>query len=76
MLDSDHAALAQVQNALVDAQQLYNVQKKKVDRLAAAGAPTDDATDALGLLELYLAILQRHRDHLFAAAARKRDQKG
>jgi hypothetical protein len=75
MLDDDYAGLARVQNALVNAQQLYDGQKRKLDRLAAAGAPTHDATDALGLLELYLAILQRHRDHVFAAAARKRDQK-
>jgi hypothetical protein len=75
MLDNDHAALAQVQNALVNAQQLYDAQKRKLDRLMAAGTPTHDATDALGLLELYLAIIQRHRDYVFAAAARKRDQR-
>jgi hypothetical protein len=27
------------------------------------------------LLELYVTILQRHRDHIFAAAARKCDPK-
>jgi hypothetical protein len=30
MLDNDHAALAQVQNALVNAQQLYDAQKRKL----------------------------------------------
>jgi hypothetical protein len=50
MLDNDHAALAQVQNALVNAQQLYDAQKRKLDRLMAAGTPTHDATDALGYL--------------------------
>jgi hypothetical protein len=75
MLDNDYAALARIQNALVDAQQMYDEQKRKLDRLAKVGTPTHDATDTLGLLELYLAILQRHRDHVFAAAARKHDQK-
>ena len=52
MLDNDHAALAQVQNALVNARQLYDGQKRNVNRLAATGAPTHDATHARGLLEL------------------------
>ena len=64
-----------VQNALVNAQQIYNEQKGKLDRLLTAGKPTRDATDTLGLLEVYLAILQSNRDSVFAAAARKRDLK-
>jgi hypothetical protein len=75
MLDDEYVGLARVQNALIQAQQLYDEQKRKLDRLAAEGAPTHDAIDTLGLLELYLAILQRHRDYVFAAAARKLDQK-
>jgi hypothetical protein len=75
MIDNDYVGLARVQNALAHAQQIYDEQKRKHDRLAAAGAPTHDAADTLGLLELYLTILQRHRGYVFAAAARKRDQK-
>lgn len=74
MIDNDCTTLARVQNSLVHAQQIYDEQKNKLDRLAKAGTPTHDATDTLGLVELYLAILQRHRDNVFAAAARKRDQ--
>jgi hypothetical protein len=75
MLDSDHAALARIQNALVNEQEIYAEQKRKLYRLATAGAPTHDASDTLGLLETYLAILQRHRDYVFAAAARKSEKK-
>ena len=74
MVESDYAALARVQNALVNAQQIYDEQKRKLDRLATAGKPSRDAIDTLGLLEVYLAILQSHREYVFAAAARKRDQ--
>jgi hypothetical protein len=75
MREDDYAALARVQNALVDAQQIYDEQKRKLDRLVTAGKPTGDATDTFGLLEVYVAILQSHRDYVFAAAARKRHQK-
>jgi hypothetical protein len=75
MLDNDHAALARVQNALVNAQGMYDEAKRKLDRLGTGDKLTEDAKDTLGFLELYLTILQRHRDHVFAAAARKGDQK-
>jgi hypothetical protein len=75
MHEGDYAALARVQNALVNAEQIHDEQKGKLDRLATAGKPTRDATDTLGLLEVYLAILQRHRDYVFAAAARNHDQR-
>lgn len=71
MIDNDYVGLARVQNALVHAQQIYDAQERKLDRLAAAGTLTHDAIDTLGLLELYHTILQRHRDCIFAAAARK-----
>jgi hypothetical protein len=50
MIDNDYVGLARVQNALAHAQQIYDEQKRKHDRLAAAGAPTHDAADTLGLL--------------------------
>jgi hypothetical protein len=75
MREDDYAALARVQNALANAEQIYDEQKRKLDRLVSAGKPTRDATDTFGLLEVYLAILRSHRDYVFAAAARKRDQK-
>jgi hypothetical protein len=75
MHEKDYAALARVQNALVNAQQICDEQKRKLDRLATAGTPTRDAADTLGLLEVYLAILQRHRDYVFAAAARNLDKR-
>jgi hypothetical protein len=76
MREDDCAAFARVQNALVNAQQIYDEQERRLDRLVTAGKPTGDATDAFGLLEVYVAILQSHWDYVFAAAARKRHQKG
>jgi hypothetical protein len=75
MLDNDYAVLARVQKALVDAQRMHDEEKKRLDRLATAGNPTDSANEIFGFLELYVAILQRHRDYLFATAARRRDRK-
>ena len=46
MSEEDCAALARVQNALVNAQQIYNEQKGKLDRLITAGK-TRDATNTL-----------------------------
>jgi hypothetical protein len=75
MIDSDYPGLACVQNALANAQQIYDEQERKLDRMAAAGMLTHDAIDTLGLLELYVTILRRHRDYVFAAAARKGNPK-
>jgi hypothetical protein len=75
MLDDNQTALARVQSALVNAEHIYNEEKRRLGRTTAACKQTQTDNEALGLLEAYLAILQRHRDNLFAVAARKHDHK-
>jgi hypothetical protein len=71
VLDDDQVALARAQIGLVKAQQLFNDEKTNVDRLKSAGKDTRDGEQTLGLLETYVAILERHRDNLFATIARR-----
>ena len=74
VLDDDQLALARTQSGLVKAQQLFNDEKTNVDRMKSAGKDRRAAEQTLGLLEIYVTILERHRDNLFATIARRLQQ--
>jgi hypothetical protein len=69
VLDDDQVALARAQSGLVKAQRLFNDEKTNVDRLKSAGKDARDGEQTLGLLEIYVTILERHRDNFFATTA-------
>ena len=47
-----------------EARRLFADRKLRVDRLMAAGEDAREAQQTLGLLELYLSILERHSEYL------------
>ena len=47
-----------------EARRLFGDQKRRVDRLTAAGEDAREAEQPLGLLEVYLSILERHSEYL------------
>jgi hypothetical protein len=71
MLADYRTALARAQRGLVEAQQHLDAEKAKIEKLKLAGRDTQDAQQTLNFLDIYVSILERHRDTLFAMAARK-----
>jgi hypothetical protein len=64
MLEDNQFALSHALNGVNEAKRLFADQKLKVDRLMAAGDDGREAQQTLGLLEVYLSILERHSEHL------------
>jgi hypothetical protein len=64
MLEDNQFALSHVRNGVNEARRLFADQKARVDRLMAKGEDAREAEHTLGLLELYLSILERHSEHL------------
>jgi len=64
MLEDNQFALSHARNGLSEAKRLFADQKLKVDRLMAAGEGAREAQETLGLLEVYLSILETHSEHL------------
>ncbi len=64
MLEDNQFALSHALNGVNEAKRLFADQKLKVDRLMAAGDDAREAQHTLGLLEVYLSILERHSEHL------------
>jgi hypothetical protein len=64
MLENDRIALSHVRNAVNEARRLFGDQKLRIDRLAASGENAGTAQETLGLLEVYLLILERHSECL------------
>ena len=64
MLENNQIALSHVRNGVNEAERLFADQKLRVDRLMAAGEDAREAQQTLGLLEVYLSILERHSEHL------------
>ena len=56
--------LSHVRDGVNEARRLFADQKLKVDRLMAAGEDSQDAQQTLGLLEVYLSILEKQGEHL------------
>jgi hypothetical protein len=64
MLEDTQFVLSHVRNGMIEARRLFADQKLKVDRLMAAGEDSQDAQQTLGLLEVYLSILEKQGEHL------------
>ena len=64
MLEDNHFVLSHVRNGVNEAKRLFADQKLRVDRLMAAGEEAQEAQQMLGLLEVYLSILERHSEYL------------
>lgn len=64
MLENNQFALSHARNGVNEAKRLFADQKLRVDRLTAAGQDTREAQQTLGLLEVYLSILERHSEYL------------
>ena len=64
MLEDNQFALSHARNGVSEAKRLFADQKLRVDRLMAAREDTREAQQALGLLEVYLSILERHSEYL------------
>ena len=64
MLGDDQFALIHARNGVNEARRLFADQKVRVDRSMAAGEDTREAEQTLGLLEVYLSILERHSAYL------------
>jgi hypothetical protein len=64
MLEDDQVVLSHVRNAVNEAKRFIGDQKLRVDRLAASGENSVTAQETLGLLEVYLSILERHNEYL------------
>ena len=64
MLEDNQFALSHVRNGVNEAKRLFADQKLRVDRLMATGEDAREAEHTLGLLEVYLSILERHSEHL------------
>ena len=64
MLENNQFALSHVRNAVNEAKRLLGDQKARVDRLVAKGENSGEAQETLGLLEVYLSILEKHSEHL------------
>ena len=64
MLEDNQFVLSHVRNGVNEARRLFADQKLRVDRSMAAGENSRDAQQTLGLLEVYLSILERHSEYL------------
>ena len=64
MLEDNQFALSHVRNGVNEARRLFADQKPRVDRPMAKGEDAREAQHTLGLLEVYLSILERHSEHL------------
>ena len=64
MLENNEFVLSHVRNGVNEAKRAFANQKLRVDRLIAAGEDAREAQQTLGLLEVYLSILERHSEHL------------
>ena len=64
MLEDNQFALSHARNGVNEAKRLFGDQKLRVDRLMAAGEDAREAQQTLGLLEVYLSILERHSEYL------------
>jgi hypothetical protein len=64
MLEDNQFALSHARNGVSEAKRLFADQKLRVDRLMAAGGDAREAEQTLGLLEVYLSILERHSEYL------------
>ena len=64
MLEDNQFALSHVGNGVNEAKRLFADQKLRVDRLMAADDDAREAEQTLGLLEVYLLILEKHSEHL------------
>jgi hypothetical protein len=64
MLEDNQFVLSHVRNGANEARRLFADHKLRVDRLVAAGEDARAAQEALGLLEAYLSILDRHNEYL------------
>jgi hypothetical protein len=64
MLEDNQFVLSHLRNGVNEAKRLFADQKLKVDRLMAAGKDSLDAQQTLGLLEVYLSILETHSEYL------------
>jgi hypothetical protein len=64
MLENNQFVLSHVRNGVNEAKRLFADQKLRVDRLVAKGENSEAAQDTLGLLEVYLSILERHSEYL------------
>ena len=64
MLEDNQFVLSHVRNGVNEARRLFADQKLRIDRSMAAGEDSRDAQQTLGLLEVYLSILERHSEYL------------
>jgi hypothetical protein len=64
MLEDNQFVLSHVRNGVNESKRLFADQKLSVDRLMGAGEEAQEAQHMLGLLEVYLSILERHREYL------------
>ena len=64
MLEDNQFVLSHVRNGVNEAKRLFADQKLRVDRLVAKGENSEAAQDTLGLLEVYLSILESHSEYL------------
>ena len=64
MLEDNQFVLSHLRNGVNEAKRLFADQKLRVDRLMAAGEDSLDAQQTLGLLEVYLSILETHSEYL------------
>jgi hypothetical protein len=63
MLEEDEVALALAEHYVIEARRLSD-HLAKIARLKSEGKETSDAEQTLGLVEAFLAVIERHIDFL------------
>jgi hypothetical protein len=64
MLEEDEVALALVEHYVIEARRLLSDHLAKIARLKSEGKETSEAEQTLGLVEAFLAVIERHIDFL------------
>jgi hypothetical protein len=64
MLENNQIALSHLRNGVNEAKRVIADQKARVDRLVATRENSGEAQETLGLLEVYLSILEGHSEYL------------
>jgi hypothetical protein len=64
MLEEDEVALALAEHYVVEVRRLLSDHLAKIARLKSEGKETSDTEETLGLVEAFLAVIERHIDFL------------
>ena len=64
MLEQDEVALALAEHYVVEVRRLLSDHLAKIARLKSEGKETSDTEETLGLVEAFLAVIERHIDFL------------